>query len=95
MREELQAAAGLDAVDEGLGLLTPWLLAYILCAGNVKLRASLKALTIAIAMLKLLEVANLHDTIHDRVSMNFLGEYYHDRVSMTEDHDRVSMTEIS
>ena len=39
MREELEAAAGLDDDEEGLGLLTPWLLAYILCTGNVILRA--------------------------------------------------------
>ena len=52
----------------------------------------MKALTIAIAMLKLLEVADLHNTIHDRVSMNFGSHSYHDRVSMIYiDHDRVSM----
>ena len=34
----------------------------------------------------------MHDTIHDRVSMNFGSHIYHDRVSMVyPDHDRVSM----
>ena len=49
-----------DGPDEDvLCLLTAWLLAYILFISNMILRVIITALTIAIVMLKLLEVAEI------------------------------------